>query len=93
VFAWFRDGLPGAGWTLTSRSFCKLRMLTFTKANRIATLQMQAGSFGTNNVRITVALAVRSTVSAPARRPLKDGAVRRTRAVCRIPARTESALR
>ena len=69
VFAWFRDGLPGAGWTLTSSSFSKLSLLTFTKAERIATVQMQAGSFGANDVLITVAPAVKPSGSAPATRP------------------------
>ncbi len=70
VFAWFRDGLPGAGWTLTSSSFSKLSLLTFTKADRIANVQMQAGSFGANDVLITVAPAVRPAAgSAPASRP------------------------
>lgn len=69
VFAWFRDGLPGAGWTLTSSSFSKLSLLTFTKAERIATVQMQAGSFGANDVLITVAPAVKPTPNAPASRP------------------------
>jgi len=73
VFAWFRDGLAGAGWTLTSRSFSKLRMLTSTKANRIATLQMQAGSFGANDVQITVAPAVKPAVSEAASRPQASG--------------------
>lgn len=59
VFAWFRDSLPGAGWTLTSSSFSKLSLLTFTKAERMATVQMQAGSFGANEVLITVTPAVR----------------------------------
>lgn len=66
VFAWFRDSLPGAGWTLTSSSFSKLSLLTFTKADRIATVQMQASGFGGGNeVLITVAPAVKgSTTSA-----------------------------
>jgi hypothetical protein len=59
VFAWFRDSLPGAGWTLTSSSYSKLSLLTFTKAERVATVQMQAGNFGANEVLITVAPAVR----------------------------------
>lgn len=59
VFAWFRDSLPGAGWTLTSSSYSKLSLLTFTKADRVATVQMQAGNFGANEVLITVAPAVR----------------------------------
>ena len=64
AFAWFRDNLPGAGWTLTSSSFSKLSLLTFTKAERVATVQMQGSNFGGNEVLITVAPAVR-----PASRP------------------------
>ena len=59
VFAWFRDSLPGTGWTLTSSSYSKLSLLTFTKAERLATVQMQAGNFGNNEVLITVAPTVR----------------------------------
>jgi len=59
VFAWFRDSMPGAGWTLTSSSFSKLSLLTFTKADRMATVQMQGSNFGGNEVLITVAPAVR----------------------------------
>jgi hypothetical protein len=65
VFAYFRDGLPGAGWTLTSSSFSKLSLLTFTKADRVATVQMQGGSFGGNEVLITVAPAVRPASPRP----------------------------
>jgi hypothetical protein len=59
VFAWFRDSLPGSGWTLTSSSFSKLSLLTFTKAERMATVQMQGTGFGGNEVLITVAPATR----------------------------------
>lgn len=59
VFAWFRDSLPGAGWTLTSSSYSKVSLLTFTKADRVATVQMQSGNFGANEVLITVTPAVR----------------------------------
>lgn len=69
VFAWFRDSLPGAGWTLTSSSFSKLSLLTFTKAERMATVQMQAGSFGANEVLITVTPAVRPAAAGAASRP------------------------
>lgn len=69
VFAWFRDSLPGAGWTLTSSSFSKLSLLTFTKAERMATVQMQAGSFGANEVLITVTPAVRPAAAGTASRP------------------------
>lgn len=64
AFAWFRDNLPAAGWTLTSSSFSKLSLLTFTKTERVATVQMQGSNFGGNEVLITVAPAVR-----PASRP------------------------
>lgn len=65
VFAYFRDSLPGAGWTLTSSSFSKLSLLTFTKAERVATVQMQGSNFGSNDVLITVAPAVRPSSSRP----------------------------
>ncbi|MFN3571500.1 MAG: hypothetical protein ACK4VX_14555 [Polaromonas sp.] len=67
VFAYFRDSMPGAGWTLTSSSFSKLSLLTFTKAERVATVQMQGSNFGGNEVLITVAPAVRA--AAPGARP------------------------
>ena len=60
VFAYFRDGLPGSGWTLTSSSFAKLSLLTFTKADRVSNVQIQNGSFGNNDVLITVAPSVRA---------------------------------
>jgi hypothetical protein len=69
VFAWFRDSLPGAGWTLTSSSYSKLSLLTFTKADRVATVQLQAGNFGTNEVLITVTPAVRPASPAGTGRP------------------------
>lgn len=47
VFAYFCDGLPASGWTLTSSSFSKLSLLTFTKAERVATVQMQAAALTT----------------------------------------------
>jgi hypothetical protein len=65
VFAYFRDSLPGAGWTLTSSSFSKLSLLTFTKAERVATVQMQGANFGSNEVLITVAPAVKPASSRP----------------------------
>jgi hypothetical protein len=67
VFAWFRDSLPGAGWTLTSSSFSRLSLLTFTKADRMATVHMQGSNFGGNEVLITVAPSVRA--AAPGARP------------------------
>jgi hypothetical protein len=65
VFAYFRDGLPGAGWNLTSSSFSKLSLLTFTKVERVATVQLQATSFGGNEVLITVTPAVRAASGRP----------------------------
>jgi hypothetical protein len=67
VFAYFRDSMPGAGWTLTSSSFSKLSLLTFAKAERVATVQMQGSNFGSNEVLITVTPAVRA--AAPGARP------------------------
>ncbi len=55
VFTWFRDSMTGAGWTLTSSSFSKLSLLTFTKGERVANVQMQSASFGGNDVLVTVA--------------------------------------
>lgn len=66
VFAYFRDSMPGAGWTLTSSSFSRLSLLTFTKADRMATVQMQGSNFGGNEVLITVAPSVRPA-AAPVR--------------------------
>lgn len=68
VFAYFRDSMPGAGWTLTSSSFSKLSLLTFTKAERMATVQMQGSGFGGGNeVLITVAPVVKP--ASPTSRP------------------------
>jgi hypothetical protein len=65
VFTYFRDNLPGSGWTLTSSSFAKLSLLTFTKADRVANVQIQNGSFGSNDVLITVAPMVRAGSARP----------------------------
>jgi len=65
VFAYFRDGLPGSGWTLTSSSFARLSLLTFTKADRVANVQIQNGNFGNNDVLITVAPMVRAGATRP----------------------------
>ena len=54
VFAYFRDGLPGSGWALTSSSYSKLSLLTFSKGDRVATVQLQVSNFGANEVTITV---------------------------------------
>jgi hypothetical protein len=58
VFAYFRDGLPGSGWALTSSSYSKLSLLTFSKGDRVATVQLQVSNFGVNEVTITVTPAV-----------------------------------
>lgn len=59
AFTYFRDNLPRAGWALNSSSFSKLSVLTFNKADRVATVQIQASTFGGNQVSITVTPAVR----------------------------------
>ena len=65
VFAYFRNSLPTTGCTLTSNSFSKTSLLTFTKAERVATAQMQGTNFGGNDVLITVAPAVRAGAARP----------------------------
>lgn len=65
VFTFFKDGMPASGWTLTSSSFSKTSLLTFTKGERVANIQMQGSNFGGNEVLITVAPAVRSVNSRP----------------------------
>jgi len=65
VYAYFRDGLPSAGWTLTSSSYSKLSFLTFSKAERVATIQIQSASFGGNEVTITVTPAAKPASAAP----------------------------
>lgn len=65
VFTYFRDSLPGAGWTMTSSSFSKISLLTFTKGERFANVQMQSTGFGGNEVLITVAPATKSANSRP----------------------------
>jgi hypothetical protein len=54
VYTFYRDSLPPAGWNLTSSSYSKLSFLTFSKADRVATVQIQAATFGSNEVTITV---------------------------------------
>lgn len=65
VFTYFKDGMPASGWTLTSSSFSKTSLLTFTKADRVANIQMQGTSFSGNDVLITVAPAARPAASRP----------------------------
>ncbi len=65
LFTYFKDGMPASGWTLTSSSFSKTSLLTFTKGDRVASIQMQGSSFGGNDVLITVAPAARPVPSRP----------------------------
>ena len=65
VFTYFKDGMPASGWTLTSSSFSKTSLLTFTKGERVANIQMQGTNFGGNDVLITVAPAARPVTSRP----------------------------
>jgi hypothetical protein len=65
LFAYFKDGMPASGWTLTSSSFSKTSLLTFTKGDRVANIQMQGTSFGGNDVLITVAPAARPAAPRP----------------------------
>ncbi len=65
AFTFFRDSLPGAGWTLGSSSFSRLSVLTFSKGDRVATVQIQAAGFGGNEVTITVTPAVRPAGNTP----------------------------
>ncbi|MDO9277399.1 MAG: hypothetical protein Q7U05_02380 [Polaromonas sp.] len=59
IYTYYRDGLPSAGWVLTSSSYSKLSFLTFSKAERVATVQIQSASFGGNEVTITVTPATK----------------------------------
>lgn len=65
VYAYFRDGLPSAGWVLTSSSYSKLSFLTFSKAERVATIQIQSVTFGGNEVTITVTPAAKPVNATP----------------------------
>lgn len=65
VFTYFKDRMPASGWTLTSSSFSKTSLLTFTKGERVANIQMQGASFGGNDVLITVAPVVRAGAIKP----------------------------
>jgi len=65
IYTYYRDGLPSAGWVLTSSSYSKLSFLTFNKADRVATIQIQSASFGGNEVIITVTPANKSNNATP----------------------------
>ena len=65
VYTYYRDSLPSAGWILTSSSYSKLSFLTFNKAERVATVQIQSASFGGNEVTITVTPATKPGNATP----------------------------
>jgi hypothetical protein len=65
VYAYFRDGLPSAGWVLMSSSYSKLSFLTFSKAERVATVQIQSMTFGGNEVTITVTPSTKPASATP----------------------------
>ncbi|MES2414787.1 MAG: hypothetical protein V4614_13355 [Pseudomonadota bacterium] len=67
VFTWFRDSMAAAGWTLTSSSFSKLSLLTFSKGERVGNVQMQATNFGGNEVLVTVSPVTRNAPAAVTR--------------------------
>ena len=65
IYTYYRDGLASAGWFLTSSSYSKLSFLTFSKAERVATVQIQSASFGGNEVTITVTPATKPGNASP----------------------------
>ncbi len=65
IYTYYRDGLPSAGWVLTSSSYSKLSFLTFSKAERVATVQIQSASFGGHEVTITVTPATKPGNATP----------------------------
>ena len=65
IFTYFKDGMTAAGWALTSSSFSKTSLLTFTKSDRVANIQVQAANFGGNDVLITVAPSLRVVPTRP----------------------------
>ena len=65
VFTYFKGGMPASGWTLTSSSFSKTSLPTFTKGERVANIRMQGINFGGNDVLMTVAPAARPVTSRP----------------------------
>jgi len=54
TFLFFRDQPKSAGWSLVASLFSKASVLTFTKGNRSATIQIDTSTFGSTNVSITV---------------------------------------
>ncbi len=54
AFLFYRDQPKGAGWSLVASLFSKASVLTFTKGNRSATIQIDGSTFGGSTVSITV---------------------------------------
>jgi len=54
TFLFYRDQPKGAGWSLVASLFAKASVLTYTKGNRSATIQIASSTFGTTVVSITV---------------------------------------
>jgi hypothetical protein len=54
TFLFFRDQPKSAGWVLVASLFSKASVLTFTKGNRSATIQIDSSAFGNTTVSITV---------------------------------------
>ncbi len=54
AFLFYRDQPKSAGWSLVASLFSKASVLTFTKGNRSATIQIDGSTFGGTIVSITV---------------------------------------
>jgi len=54
TFLFYRDQPKSAGWSLVASLFSKASVLTFTKGNRSATIQIDSSTFGSTTVSITV---------------------------------------
>ncbi len=54
TFVFYREQPKSAGWTLVASLFSKTSVLTFTKGNRSATIQISSSLFGSTQVSITV---------------------------------------
>jgi hypothetical protein len=54
TFVFYREQPKSAGWVLVASLFSKASVLTFTKGNRSATIQITSSTFGSTQVSITV---------------------------------------
>lgn len=54
AFLFYRDQPKNAGWSLVASLFSKSSVLTYTKGNRSATIQIEGSTFGSTTVSITV---------------------------------------